>query len=156
MLFLNHHSEINWKARYRYSGALLAVLLFFLSANGQQHGLMSLIQPVQLDSLIELSKRPAFNKIEGFRIQIFMESGNMAVNHAQETIATFNNAFPDIPAYLSFGQPYYRVRVGNFRTRLEAESQLRYIAMTYPKAFVIKETIEPPALYPSTINNTGP
>ncbi|GAB1419409.1 hypothetical protein MASR2M12_21740 [Bacteroidales bacterium] len=135
---------------------LVVVLLFFLPVNAQQHGKMSLIQPVQLDSLIELSKRPAFNKIEGFRIQIFMESGNQAVNHAQETIAAFTNAFPEMPAFLSFGQPYYRVRVGNFRTRLDAESQLRYIAISYPKAFVIKETIEPPTLFPSTINNTGP
>ncbi len=116
----------------------------------QTTGKPKVIQPALLDSLIELSKRPALNKIEGFRIQIFMESGNNAVSHAEETIAGFNAAFPDIPAYLSFGQPYYRVRVGNFRSRLEAESQLRFIIITYPKAFVIKETIEPPALYPAT------
>ncbi len=142
--------------RYPRFLALLALALFFLQAKSQQQGRMILIQPSQLDSLIEMSKRPAFNKIEGFRIQIFMESGNEAVDRAQETITAFNDLFPDIKAYLSFGQPYYRVRVGNFRTRLEAEGQLRYVAITYPKAFVIKETIEPPALYPSTINNTGP
>ena len=134
----------------------LLFLLLPLLPQAQQKGKVEVIQSAVVDSLVSISRQPALNKTEGFRIQVFMESGNQAVSHAQETIANFEASYPGLPAYLSFGQPYYRVRVGNFRTRLEAESQLRFIIISYPKAFVIKETIEPPALYPPSNNNPEP
>ncbi len=131
---------------------ILLTALLFTAFNGckvsaQTTSGLEIIQSPLVDSLLEITSRtPSLNKIEGFRIQIFMESGNQAVSHAQEAIAQFEASFPEIPTYLSFGQPYYRVRAGNFRTRLEAENQLRLIQITFNKAFIIKENIEPPAI----------
>lgn len=86
------------------------------------------------------------NTIDGYRIQIFMEAGNDAITHADSVMDVFTNAYPKIPAYISFGQPYYRIRVGDFRTRLDAERALENIKHKYPNSFVTTERIIPPQI----------
>lgn len=135
----------------------IVFLLSTMDVYCQEKGSIRVIKPVGLDSLLAISKNnKAYNKIEGYRVQIFMESGNEAVGRAQQVIADFAELYPNIPTYLSFGQPYYRVRVGNFRTRLEAENQLPNISLRYSKAFIIKENIEPPQLFSVPINPIEP
>ena len=57
---------------------------------------------------------------------------------------SFTKAFPEIPVYLSYEQPYYRLRVGDFRNRVEAEKYLRLIKPRFGLAFVTAEEINPP------------
>jgi hypothetical protein len=52
--------------------------------------------------------------------------------------------YSDANGYLTFDEPYYRVRVGDFRTRLEAEKFLRKISRKYPGAWVIQDYINFP------------
>jgi hypothetical protein len=135
---------------------LFFLLAFFAQTQSQNEGSVRISQDPRVDTLIAISRNYSANqKTEGFRIQIFMESGNEAVNSANAVIAEFSESFPDLPAYLSFGQPYYRVRVGDFRTRLEAEGQLRFIVRQFGQAFIIKDLIEPPQLpaFPSNTND---
>lgn len=73
-----------------------------------------------------------------------MESGNDAVEKANEVMKEFQLKYPDIPIYLVFGQPYYRLRVGDFRTRLEAEKVHKTLVKEYKKAFVTSDRIELP------------
>ena len=84
------------------------------------------------------------NTIDGYRIQIFMESGNDAVEHANTIMSEFRTNYPDVPIYLVFGQPYYRLRVGDFRTRLEAEKFFQTLSQEYKKAFVTSDRIQLP------------
>ncbi|HQO50639.1 MAG TPA: hypothetical protein PK939_09440, partial [Bacteroidales bacterium] len=60
--------------------ALLFLLLPLLPL-AQQKGKVEVIQSAVVDSLVSLSRQPALNKTEGYRIQVFMESGNQAVSH---------------------------------------------------------------------------
>ena len=73
-----------------------------------------------------------------------MESGNDAVEHANLVIEEFKVNYPDIPIYLVFGQPYYRLRVGDFRTRLEAEKMFQTLSQDYKKAFITSDRIQLP------------
>ena len=82
--------------------------------------------------------------IDGFRVQIFMELGNDALHHADSVKAKFSETYPDVPIYLVFGQPYYRLRVGDFRTRLEAENMYQQVKKEYKNAFVTADRIELP------------
>jgi len=84
--------------------------------------------------------------IEGFRIQVFMDSGNDAVNHAHELIGKLSEEYPQWKAYLSYGQPYYRVRIGDFRNRLEAEAALQQLNHNYKQAFITRDQIAFPEL----------
>lgn len=84
--------------------------------------------------------------IEGWRIEIFFEAGNYSKKLATEAKAGFVEQYPEVPSYLIFQQPYYKVRVGDYRTKMEAEKFLNEIEMGYPQAFVVMDEINFPSL----------
>ncbi len=82
----------------------------------------------------------------GFRVQIFSDSGNGARERANEKRSAFVSKYPDIPAYLDFNNPNFIVRVGDFRTKLEARKFLNTVAVDFPYSFVRKDMIQPPPI----------
>ncbi|MBE6338365.1 MAG: SPOR domain-containing protein [Lentimicrobiaceae bacterium] len=125
---------------------ILLSCFFSLSCLAQNDGYLIMEQDQRIEQLIQRQKdiHNADNTIEGFRIQIFMESGNDAVEHANITMEEFKAKYPDIPIYLIFGQPYYRLRIGDFRTRLEAEKAYQTLSKEYKKAFITSDKIQLP------------
>lgn len=111
-----------------------------------QHGFLKVEQDPRIDSLVMKQRQIYANDstIDGFRVQIFMETGNDAVRHADSIKAVFSQKYPDTPIYLIFGQPYYRLRIGDFRTRLEAENQYQQIKKEYANSFVTADRINLP------------
>ena len=128
----------------------LSVTLLFifisLCSYAQNKGYVNLNQDERIEQLIQRQKEihSADSTIDGFRIQIFMESGNDAVELANTAMEEFKEKYPEMPIYLVFGQPYYRLRVGDFRTRLEAEKAFQTISQDYKKAFVTSDRIQLP------------
>ena len=80
-------------------------------------------------------------KMEGFCVQICFESGNNSREKAERARMSFLSKYPNIPAYVSFKEPNFRVRVGNFRTRAEARGFREEILNDFPQSFVIKEDV---------------
>lgn len=101
-------------------------------------------EKISVDSLLKLHKEynNNYNSIEGYRIQIFKGSGNNALENAENVIDKFSEDHEDTGVYISFMEPYYRIRIGDYRTRLDALNFLRKIKNKYPSAFVIKNEIE--------------
>ncbi len=107
-----------------------------------------LIQDKRVDLLVDKQiflSRHQFT-LTGWRIQIFFDSGANSKRKATDALRQFNQRYPDYEAYLSFKEPYYRVRVGDFRSRLEAEGFLRKVQAEYPNAFATNDFINPPPL----------
>ena len=102
----------------------------------------------RIDSLLQLhiAYNNAHPVIDGYRIHVFIKSGNEALVEAEEVKLEFEESYEMVPAYITFGEPYYRVRVGDFRTRLEAEKFLQKINRTYPNAWVTRDKINLPVL----------
>lgn len=127
---------------------ILTLSLIFISicCFSQNKGYVILEQDQRIEKLRQRQKdiHQADSSIDGFRIQIFMESGNDAVEMANATMEEFKEKYPDIPIYLVFGQPYYRLRVGDFRTRLEAEKVFQILSKEYKKAFITSDRIQLP------------
>ncbi len=84
--------------------------------------------------------------VTGFRVNIFSESGNNSKTAAFQARTTFMTDYPDIPTYLVFEEPFFKIKVGNFRSRIEAQGLLKQIQTTYPNAFVVKDAINMRAL----------
>ncbi len=105
-------------------------------------------EDIRVDDLLKLhiAYNTAFPVMTGYRIQLFMESGNTALEKAEEVTEKFEEKYDNVPAYITFGEPYYRVRIGDFRTRLEAIKFLDMIQRTYPQAWVVKDKIYFPLL----------
>ncbi len=99
----------------------------------------------RIDTLLQLHilQNEKFPVITGFRIQIYKESGNTALEKALAIRDAFEKRY-NVPAYITFNEPYYRVRVGDFRTRLDALRFLEKIKRRYPLAWEIKDDIEIP------------
>ncbi|NVO20792.1 MAG: SPOR domain-containing protein [Bacteroidetes bacterium] len=79
--------------------------------------------------------------VDGYRIQIFFDSGSNSKKRATEAMDSFVSKYPTCRVFLSYKEPYYRVRVGNFRTLNEAVGFQKRIISDYPNAFPVKEKI---------------
>jgi len=126
---------------------MIAVFLSGSPALAQTDDVELITSPTP-DSLLAL--HVAYNKLfpvyPGYRIQLFMETGNNALTEAEELVIKFNELYPETGTYITFREPYYRVRVGDFRTRLEAEKFLSQISRKYPSAWVIQDDVSFPEL----------
>jgi len=105
-------------------------------------------QDTRVNSLLNLHKEinSQDSLVSGYRVQIFFESGNFSKDSAVKTAEEFNMSFPEIRYYLSFSEPYYRIRVGDFRTLIEAKGFLAELIHIYPSAFEVKEMVYFPPL----------
>jgi hypothetical protein len=114
----------------------------------QNNGSLNVDQDSRIESLI--AKQRSLYKVDssfsGYRIHIFMEIGNEALDHAKNVKSQFEKAFPDIPIYLTYVEPYFRLRAGDFRNRVEAEKSLRRIKPKFKEAFVTADMIYRPKL----------
>jgi hypothetical protein len=132
------------------------VLWFSLTSNGQYHqqGYLSVIQDSQVDTVLKayqaarlkIMENPDNKASPGYRIQVYFDSGSNSSDRAGRVRDDFALLYPDIPAYVSWKAPNYRVRVGDFRTRLEAEKAMQMITIDYPNAWVIKDEINFPVI----------
>jgi hypothetical protein len=128
---------------------IVALFLLMAEALFAQDSLQAVhedfIGDARIDTLLQLHElqNKKFPVIPGYRIQIYKESGNTALNQALTIRDQFEKRF-SLPAYITFNEPYYRVRVGDFRTRLEAIRFLEKIRRAYPLAWEIKDDIQIP------------
>ena len=104
------------------------------------------IKDPRIDVLIQ--KQRAINEktkgaFSGYRIQIHF---GIDKAKALDTKAKFISKFPNYTSYLIYEQPYFKIRVGDFRTRLEAFNFLQQIADMFPAAFLVRDKIELPKI----------
>jgi len=98
----------------------------------------------RIDSVLRLNymQNKKYPTIPGYRIQIYKGSGNNALDKALEVKSRFEQRYGGVKAYVTFNEPYYRVRVGDFRSRLDAIRFLDRIKHRYPLAWEIKDEIK--------------
>jgi SPOR domain len=79
----------------------------------------------------------------GFRVQIFSGSDRKA---AYSTQARFQDKYPAIRTYLTYTEPNFKVRVGDFRSHLEAEKMMQDLKSAFTSLFIVSEKINLPKL----------
>lgn len=105
---------------------------------------IEVVQDYKIKQLLEKhveinSKAP----IKGYRVKIHFGTDK---NKAKEVKGSFIAKYPDVPAYEKYDQPNFNIRVGDFRTKLEAYKLLKEIQADFPSAFIVQDEIEFPAL----------
>lgn len=88
----------------------------------------------------------ADKQFNGYRIRIYYNSVQNARAESNSVLARFQNLYPEIPASLSYASPNFRVIVGDFRTRVDAERALVKIKEDFPSATIIRDRFKYPAL----------
>lgn len=82
----------------------------------------------------------------GYRVRIFFDNKQTARTESEKTLKRFKDLFPGVAAYRIYANPYFKVTVGDFRTKSEAMALLTRIKGAFPSAFVVKESIEYPVV----------
>lgn len=135
-----------------YSLRFILVLIFslFIFASYAQHAVITdsarieIVQDYKIKALVD--KHIEINSqapIKGYRVKIHFGTDK---NAAKEVKGTFIAKFPEVPAYEKYDQPNFNIRVGDFRTKLEAYKFLKEIQPDFPSAFIVQDEIEFPAL----------
>lgn len=103
---------------------------------------------VRLDSLLmkHIRVNKANDGLDGYRVQLYSGSGTEARLAANNLRAEFMGNHPNIPAYLIYQAPNFKVRLGDYRTELEAIRLQRELAYQYPGGFVVRDKIKFPKL----------
>ena len=84
--------------------------------------------------------------MNGYRVRIFFDNKQSARTASEETLKRFESMYHDVVAYRTYANPYFKVTVGDFRTKSEAMALLERIRYEFPSAFVVKENIAFPVV----------
>ena len=117
---------------------ILSCLFIVLSTyygNAQDQN-VTVTQDPKFEQLLN-EKRKINNSLtvnDSYKIQIYTGSSE----NAKKTLNEFRQEFSDIDATIIFNTPNYKVWVGNFKTRIEAEKTLSEINNRYKNVLLIK------------------
>jgi len=128
------------------------LLLFVVAAKAQERGKVEVVKDPRVDTLIakrlslKVSKPVAGFSSNGYRIQIF---SGPARSDAYQAQAKFQAKFPGVHSYMSYTVPNFKVKVGDFRTKLEADKFKQELQTSFSGLFIIPEKINIPKSDPS-------
>jgi hypothetical protein len=111
-------------------------LVFLYQKSYSQEAKVSVSQDPKFEQLLN-EKRKINSSItinDRYKIQIF----NGDTENSKKTLLEFKREKKNIDATIVFSTPLYKVWVGNFKTRIEAEKNLNDLKNKYPNAFLIK------------------
>lgn len=119
-------------------------LLKELQQRGTQEGHAIITADPFIDNLLDLHIRQNEDKkaFTGYRIQIYSANSFGCDLDALKTMRdNFEQSFQDIPAYLTYIGPDFKIRVGNFRSRLGCIPTLHRVRKLYPASYPVKTEI---------------
>jgi len=106
------------------------------------------VKDARLDMLsskqAQINRRSAMmtsgGQYKGFRIQVLSSSNR---DNAQKMKTDLMNKFPDYKSYILFQSPNFKVRIGNFLNREEAEKLRKLLNKYFPQGvYIVEDTIE--------------
>jgi hypothetical protein len=90
-----------------------------------------------LDTMANRNKNIRY--IQGYRIQLYV--GNSR-KEADEAKAFMYARFPELNPYMSFNQPTYRLKVGDFMTKMDAERYHSQMKDAYSASMIVPDRID--------------
>ncbi len=106
----------------------------FLNLTAQE-GQVNISENEKITKLLELKSEMSKDNVIGDRFKIQLFYGNNG--EANEVIKDYRSKF-EYPSLIAYEAPNYKVWVGNFRNRLEADRALLRIKESFPSAFIPK------------------
>jgi hypothetical protein len=121
---------------------------------GQTQGSVIEIKNPAIDSLIarrtmlnnmlinsNLNSKSTDFLLYGYRVQVYFGANRKT---AYQAVAKIKALFPQFESYISYNQPNYRIKIGDFRTRLEAAKLVSQLRLSFSTLFIFNEQINPP------------
>ncbi len=111
---------------------LIPVLLCLFTARAQK-GQVSIDQDPQLVKLLDIYREAKANA-DYYTIQV----GFGSYDYAEELRDEVSLEFPEYDPQIVFDSPTYRVHIGKFRSRLEAEKKFLEVRQKFPGALLLR------------------
>ena len=141
--------------------SLICIIVLILSASGytgaqtssniladphtasESGGMVKIVQSESIANvlLLHLEAQRKSNQKNGYRICIFADSGQEANRKAENVRSVFMSMYRDIRPYKIFNSPFYRVYVGDYKTKSEAMKFLKTLERNFPNAYIVYDVI---------------
>jgi len=118
--------------------SLISSIIFYAFINAQEidsvqkKGTIAINVSSKIDKLVKV--KFSENYSDSYKIQLFYGG----LSQAHSTLNKFNSSYSQWSGRILFETPNYKVWVGNYRTRLEADRALMKIRKQFPSAFIFK------------------
>ncbi len=138
MLFLNN---LGMQAQMQELTDSLRIFDLIQAQGESGRGFVKINQDPRLEELTHkhILSNAERNSMPGYRIQIYSGSGSNARNEAMRIQNSFIGQFPQIPAALVYEEPYFKLRVGNYRSKFEGFKEFKLISEIYPQCYFVIE-----------------
>ena len=105
-----------------------------LSAAPSQH------QTAEIDGLMQrlAEENRQVRYAEGYRIQVFVGTERSEAMALKDKLF---QQYPDLSVYLTYSMPTFRIRMGDFTDRLEAQKHYVKLKKQYPSALLVEEQV---------------
>jgi len=114
-----------------------------LFPSGYSNAQVFINEDAKLQSVINNHRNRNENRkeIRGWRIRVYMGSGRNARDEANAVKSKIRNRYNEVEPHLVHHSPYFKVLVGDFRTRIEAESFRKKLKREYPNCYVVESEV---------------
>ena len=120
---------------------LIIILSLISLASIAQNDNVTYTQDRHISELADVYKM--YNKkndvTDGYRIQVAFSNDRQEAYNSKSKLY---KELPDEKCYVEYEEPYYKLRIGDYMTRLEAYDKLRSVITKYPGAFVVRAKVK--------------
>lgn len=124
---------------------ILITILSAISSFGNAQ--VTIVKDSRIDDLVRAQGQGTASattpEINGYRLQLAFDSNKSFIDDAR---SKFSAQFPKVDTYVEFVAPHYFLKVGDFRTQLEAEKVKAATVSQFPTGFIVKEKINLPRI----------
>jgi len=107
-------------------------------------GTVYIIQDAALADI--LNKHSELNgglsRVPGYRLQVFFSATRTARQEAEAIQKKVNSSSSGQAVYLEYKAPYWKVKIGDFKSRAEALRVKNELSIDFPNSWIIKEMVE--------------
>lgn len=115
----------------------------------QSEAIQNLIGKRMRGANVEATDSLVYLKMQGYRTQVF--SGNSQRASKDEAFLKeeeIKELFPTLPTYVTYTAPFWKLRVGDFRSHEEAYQMMRILREAFPayakEMYIVREEIKIP------------
>lgn len=116
-------------------------------------GEVTINQPTAIRNLlgtrrISMDENTPFLEISGFRAQIFSGNLRTSKDEAFKREKEIKEIFPELVTYVSYVAPFWRLRIGDYRSHEEAYHTMRVLMNAFPayakEMYIVREDVKIP------------
>ncbi|MBQ0080172.1 MAG: SPOR domain-containing protein [Alistipes sp.] len=108
---------------------------------GRKHGIIRVEERGDVSSVIQSAISENVPSVLSMRVVVYMGNGQQARQESIEAKESVLSLYPELQVDMVYENPYFKVIVGDCRTREEAVALLAKLQSSFPKAFVTRERI---------------